>query len=128
MTCSCRLDSSIRARTKPTASSGTTRVSDIGSPASGGAPSWSQRPSGWWTSALPCSPASLETTGSPTSYLCSPKTLQNTARAVVDQQNAAAAEQVEAVAQALDTVTEGVEHVLPQASPYSRDSVDRSGR
>ena len=41
--------------------------------ASAGARSWSRRPSAWWTSALPCSPASLETTGSATSYLCWPK-------------------------------------------------------
>src|SRR5215213_6751232 len=75
MTYSCRSGSSIRARTRHTASSGTTPASDIGSPASGGAPSWSRRPSAWWTSASPCSPASLETTGSPTSYLCYPKTL-----------------------------------------------------
>src|SRR6185437_15777170 len=54
---------------------GTKRVSGIGWPASGGARSWSRRPSAWWTSASPCSPASQETTGSPTSYLCSPKTL-----------------------------------------------------
>src|SRR3954453_23712925 len=66
---------SIRARTRPTASSGTTPASGIGWRGSGGAPSWSRRPSGWWTSASPCSPASPGTTGSPTSYLCSPKTL-----------------------------------------------------
>src|SRR3954467_7627945 len=36
---------------------------------------WSRRPSVWWTSASPCSPASPETAGSATSYLCQPKTL-----------------------------------------------------
>src|SRR3954469_23841836 len=75
MACSCRLDSSIRARTRRTASSGTTPASGIGSPGSGGAPSWSRRPSAWWTSASPCSPASLAIIGSAISYLCSPKTL-----------------------------------------------------
>src|SRR5215211_5234634 len=76
MTCSCRLDSSRRARTRHTASSGTTRASGIGWRGSEGARSWSQKPSAWWTSASPCSPASPETTGSATSYLCWPKTLQ----------------------------------------------------
>src|SRR3954447_21622963 len=56
--------------------SGTTRASGIGWRGSEDAPSWSRRPSVWWTSASPCSPASLETTGLPTSYLCSPKTLR----------------------------------------------------
>src|SRR3954463_16244434 len=78
MACSCRLDSSIRARTRRTASSGTTPASGIGSPGSGGAPSWSRRPSAWWTSASPCSPASLAIIGSAISYLCSPKTLRET--------------------------------------------------
>src|SRR3954449_10515640 len=68
--CSCRSDSSTRARTRRMGLSGTTRASGIGSPGFGGAPSWSRRPSGWWTSASPCSPALLETTGSPTSSLC----------------------------------------------------------
>src|SRR5215213_7576529 len=75
MTRSCRLGSAMPARMRHTASSGTTPASDIGWPASGDAPSWSRRPSVWWTSASPCSPASPETTGSTTSYLCSPKTL-----------------------------------------------------
>src|SRR5215204_669149 len=75
MTCSCRSDSSIRARTRHMVSSGTTRVSGIGWRGSGGAPSWSRRPSVWWTSASPCSLASPGTTRSTTSYLCLPKTL-----------------------------------------------------
>src|SRR3954453_8111365 len=75
MACSCPSGSSIRARRKRMASSGTTRVSGIGWRGSGGARSWSRRPSGWWTSASPCSPASLAITGSGTSYLCLPKTL-----------------------------------------------------
>src|SRR3954471_18715534 len=75
MTCSCRSDSSTRARRRRMASSGTTPASAIGWPGSGGARSWSRRPSAWWTSASPCSLASPETTGSPTSYLCWPNTL-----------------------------------------------------
>src|SRR4051794_38984069 len=75
MACSCPSGSSIRARRKRMASSGTTRVSGIGWRGSGGARSWSRRPSGWWTSASPCSLASLAITGSGTSYLCLPKTL-----------------------------------------------------
>jgi hypothetical protein len=35
-----------------------------------GARSWSRRPYAWWTSASPCSPASLATAGSATCYLC----------------------------------------------------------
>jgi hypothetical protein len=78
MTCSCLLGSSRRARTRRTASSGTTLASGIGWRGSGGARLWSRRPSAWWTSASPCSPASLATTGSATCcpcYLCTPKTL-----------------------------------------------------
>src|SRR5829696_628544 len=59
MTCSCLLGSSRRARTRRTASSGTTPASGIGWRGSGGARLWSRRPSAWWTSASPCSPASL---------------------------------------------------------------------
>src|SRR3954447_4660895 len=77
MACSCPSGSSIRVRTRHTASNGTTPASGIGWRGSGGAPSWSRRPSAWWTSVSPCSPASLETTGSATSYLCSPKTLRS---------------------------------------------------
>jgi transposase len=73
--CSCRSGSSTRARTRRTASNGTTPASGIGWPGSAGARSWSRRPSAWWTSASPCSLASPETTGPPTSYLCWPKTL-----------------------------------------------------
>src|SRR5215212_5860305 len=79
MTCSCRSDSSTRARRRRMASSGTTPASAIGWPGSGGARSWSRRPSAWWTSASPCSLASPETTGSPTSYLCWPNTLRRLA-------------------------------------------------
>src|SRR5215207_7653078 len=61
------------------ASSGTTRVSGLGWRGSGGAPSWSQKPSAWWTSASPCSPAAPETSGSATCYLCRPKTLDHDA-------------------------------------------------
>src|SRR5215213_6540020 len=43
--------------------------------ASGGARSWSQKPRGWWTSASPCSPASLAIIGSAIPYLCWPNTL-----------------------------------------------------
>src|SRR3954465_11563379 len=82
MTCSCRSDSSIRAKTRRMASSGTTRASGIGWRGSGGARSSSRRPSAWWTSASPCSLASPETTGSPTSYLCWPNTLQRRACAM----------------------------------------------
>src|SRR3954471_22069986 len=64
------------ARTKPTASSAITPVSGTGSPASDAAPLWSRRPSAWWTSALPCSPASPGTAGPALCDLCSPKTLQ----------------------------------------------------
>src|SRR4051812_34111850 len=77
MPCSCQSGSSIRVKTRRMASSGTTPASGIGSPGSGGARSWSRRPSGWSTSASPCSLASLETTGSPTSSLCWPKTLRH---------------------------------------------------
>src|SRR4051795_13551709 len=73
--CCCPSDSSIRARMRHMASSGTTPASGIGWRGSGGARSWSRKSSAWWTSASPCSPASLETTGAPTSYLCLPKTL-----------------------------------------------------
>src|SRR3954454_18297627 len=75
MACSCRSDSCTRARRRRMGLSGTTRASGIGWRGSEDAPAWSRRPSAWWTSASPCSPASLETTGSPASYLCSPKTL-----------------------------------------------------
>src|SRR3954467_3899819 len=75
MACSCQSGSSTRPRRRPTAARGTTPASGIGWRGSEDAPSWSRRPSVWWTSASPCSPALLETTGSPTSYLCSPKTL-----------------------------------------------------
>ena len=74
-TCSCRSGSSTPARTRPTASSATTPGSGTGWPASAAAPSWSRRPSAWWTSASRCSPASPETAGSANSYLCWPKTL-----------------------------------------------------
>src|SRR5215210_2961037 len=77
MTCSCLPDSFTRARMRHMASSGTTRVSDIGWHGSDGARSWSRKQSAWWTSASPCSPASPETTRSATSYLCSPKTLKD---------------------------------------------------
>src|SRR3954454_19462313 len=70
MACCCRSGNSIRARRRHMASNGTTPASGIGWRASEGAPSWSQRPSGWLTSASPCSPASPETTRSTTSYLC----------------------------------------------------------
>src|SRR4051794_39832718 len=75
-TCSYLSGSSIRARTRPMASSGTMRASGIGWRGSGGVRLWSRRPNAWWTSASPCSPASLAITGSVTSYLCSPKTLE----------------------------------------------------
>src|SRR5918997_1882925 len=74
MTC-CRWGNATRARTRLTASSGTTPASGIGSPASDGVRSWAQRPRAWGTSVWPCSPGLPETTGSATSYLCSPKTL-----------------------------------------------------
>ena len=48
---------------------------------------------------------------------------QDAARGVVDQHQAAVAEQGDEVAQALDTVAEGVERVLPQAAPYVREAV-----
>ena len=48
---------------------------------------------------------------------------QDAARGVVDQHKVAAAEQVDEVAQALDSVAEGVERVLPQAAPYVREAV-----
>ena len=48
---------------------------------------------------------------------------QDAARGVVDQHKTAVVEQVQEVAQALDTVAEGVERVLPQAAPYVREAV-----
>src|SRR5215216_3127137 len=58
------LDSCTRARMRHMASNGTTPASGIGWRASEGAPSWSQKPREWWTSASPCSPASLAIIGS----------------------------------------------------------------
>src|SRR4051794_35817002 len=80
--CCCPPGSCTRARRRHTASSGTTPASGIRWRGSGDARLWSRRPSGWWTSASPCSPASPETTGSVTSYLCSPKTLYDPAALV----------------------------------------------
>src|SRR3954447_8486935 len=80
MMCSCRSDSSIRAKTRRMASSGTTPASGIGWPGSGGARLWSRRPSAWWTSVSPCSLALPETTRSATSYLCFPKILDDGTR------------------------------------------------
>ena len=57
--------------------SGTTPRSGIGWPASDAAPSWSRKSNAWWASASPCLPASPGTVGSATSYLCSPKTLDD---------------------------------------------------
>src|SRR3954468_3211941 len=67
------------ARTKSTASSATTPVSDTGWPASDVAPSWSRKPSAWWTSVSRSSLALPGTAGSATYYLCEPKTLLSSA-------------------------------------------------
>src|SRR5919202_1004713 len=75
------------ARTRPTASSATTPASGTGWPPSAAARSWSRRPGAWWMSALPSSPASPEMTGSPTLYLCCPKTLHKQAQAAGQELN-----------------------------------------
>ena len=48
---------------------------------------------------------------------------QTAVRGVVDEQKTAVADQVAVVAQALDTVAERVERVLPQAAPLVREAV-----
>src|SRR4051794_16613079 len=139
MTCSCRSDSSIRAKTRRMASSGTTRASGIGWRGSGGARSWSRRPSAWWTSASPCSLASPETTGSPTSYLCWPNTLhkrgpaERASRRVIERTRSAyTSTLVEQEPDLHDDPELGdsvvLHHGLELLGPDGLDVADRAGR